>query len=203
MRLASIFAALSIVSMTPIARAEPHLHCAEDTCWGPSSIKDARAAIAKAEAELERGNSKRATYAIGDMFTDVADVDVELDLVAAVGALRSGMPSVRGQNPAKTIRLAYEAKPDDAHRQALYGESLLRGQFFGTLATRAERAKRAAEALRLLTDLETHKRLLGPHSWAALARAQQVAGATEAARRASARCKSVATSDAVCAWALQ
>src|SRR5262249_38861422 len=113
-RLASICAALAVVSIASVARPEPYLHCSEDTCWGPSSIKDAKAAIATAEAELARGNSKRAAYAIGEMFTDVADVDAELELVAAVGALRSGMETIRSQNPAKTIRLAYEANANDA-----------------------------------------------------------------------------------------
>ena len=200
-RLASICAALAVVSIALVARAEPHLHCSEDSCWGPSSTKDAKAAIATAEAVLARGDSKRAAYAIGEMFTDVADVDVELDLVAAVGALRSGMETIRGQNPAKTIRLAYEANPDDARRQALYAESLLRGQFFGTLATPAARAKREAEALRLLTNLETRKLLSTAHGWAALARAQRLAGATAAATKSNARCEHAAVNGAVCAWA--
>jgi hypothetical protein len=195
----SICILLAVVSIAPVAGAEPHLRCREDACWGPSSTQDAKAAIASAEAELARGNSKRAAYAIGEMFTDVADVDLELDLVAAVGALRSGMAASRGQNPAKTIRLAHEAKPDDARLQALYGESLLRGQFSGTLATPAARAKREAEALRLLTSLETRK-LLTAHGWAALARAHHLAGATAAATKASARCASAAVNTSVCAW---
>jgi len=202
-RLASICTALAIVAIAPVARAEPHLRCAEDSCWGPSSTSDAKTAIATAEAELARGNSKRATYAIGEMFTDIADVDGELDLVAAVGALRSGMASVRGQNPAKTIRLAYEAKPDDARRQVLYSESLLRGQFSGALATPTARVKREAEALRLLTTLETRNLLLTATDWAALARAQRLGGATKAATKANAHCESVAVNQAVCAWALQ
>ena len=137
------------------------------------------------------------------MFTDVPDVYVELDLVAAVGALRSGMESIRGQNPAKTIRLAYEANPDDARRQALYAESLLRGHFSGTLSTPAARAKREAEALQLLTGLETRKLLTTAHSWAALARAQHLSGATAAAKKANANCESAAVNPAVCAWALR
>jgi len=200
--LASICTVLAVVSIAVVARAEPHLRCAEDTCWGPSSTKEAKAAIAMAEAELARGNSKRATFAIGEMFTDIAEVDGELDLVAAVGALRSGMASVRGQNPAKTIRLAYEAEPDDPRRQVLYSESLLRGQFSGALATATARAKREAEALRLLTSLETRNVLLTAHGWAALARAQRLAGATKAAAKAKAHCESVAVNQAVCAWAL-
>jgi hypothetical protein len=199
-RLASISAVLAVVSIASVARAEPHLRCREDSCWGPSSTKDAKAAIATAEAELARGNSKRAAYAIGEMFTDVDDVDLELDLVAAVGALRSGITSIRSQNPAKTIRLAYEAKPDDARRQALYAESLLRGQFSGALATPAARAKREAEALRLLTSLQTRKLLLTAHGWAALARAHHLAGATAAAEKANARCASMAVNPAVCTW---
>ena len=201
-RFAAICAAFAVVSIAPVANAEPHLECREDSCWGPSSTRDAKAAIATAEAELARGNSKRAVYAIDEMFTDVADVDVELDLVAAVGALRSGMASIRGQNPAKTIRVAYEANPDDARRQGLYAESLLRGQFSGTLATPAARAKREAKALRLLTNLETRKLLFTAHGWAALARAQRLAGATAAATKANARCEDAAVNRVVCAWAI-
>lgn len=197
-RLASI--CIAILTIAP-AHADPRLRCAEDSCWGPSSTSEAKAAIAKAETELARGNSKRAAYVIGEMFTDVADLDVELDLVAAVGALRSGMSVIRSQNPAKTIRLAYELKPDDAHRQALYAESLLRGQFSGTLATSAARAKREAEALRLLTSLETRNEL-DAHGWAALARAHQRAGATALATKANARCVAMAA-NGVCSWALR
>jgi len=201
-RVASSCTVLAVLSVSLLAHAEPHVRCREDSCWGPSSPEDARAAIATAEAELARGNSKRAAYAIGEMFTDVADVDVELDLVAAVGALRSGMASIRGQNPAKTIRLAYESNSVDARRQALYAESLLRGQFSGTLATPAARAKREAEALRLLTALETRKLLPTAHSWAALARASLLSGATAAAMNANANCESAAVRQTVCAWAL-
>jgi hypothetical protein len=203
MRRLALICALAVVSIASVVHAEPHVMCREDACWGASSTKDAKAVIATAEAELARGNSKRAAYAIGEMFTDVADVDAELDLVAATGALRSGLESIRGQNPAKTIRLAYETNRDDARLQALYAESLLRGQFFGTLATRAERAKRQAEALRLLTSLETRNLLPTAHSWAALARAQYLAGATAAATKANARCESAAVNGSVCAWALQ
>jgi len=123
-RLASICTALAIVSIAPVARAEARLRCAEDSCWGPSSVRDAKAAIATAEAELARGNSKRATYAIGEMFTDVDDVDSELDLVAAVGALRSGIvnrsrseprqddpPRVRGETRRRTPADALQRKP--------------------------------------------------------------------------------------------
>jgi hypothetical protein len=198
-RLVSICTAL-VISIAP-AHADPRLRCAEDSCWGPSSISEARAAIAKADAELARGNSKRAAYVIGEMFTDIADVDSELDLVAAVGALRSGMSVIRSQNPAKTIRLAYEANPDDARRQALYAESLLRGQFSGTLATPAARAKRESEALRLLTTLETRNHL-DAHGWAALAAAQHRAGTSTLANKANARCVATAATG-VCSWALR
>jgi len=202
-RLAAISTALALGASSSPALAEARLRCREDACWGPSSTASATAAIASAEAELARGNSKRAAYAIGEMFTDVADVDVELDLVAAVAALRSGMVTIRGQNPAKTIRIAYEARTGDPRRQALYAESLFRGHFTGDMDTPAARVKREGEALRLLIGLETRKALQTAHGWAALARAQHLAGAAAAATKASARCEAAAVNAAVCAWALR
>ena len=189
-----------VVSIAPVA--ESNVRCREDACWGPSSNHVAKAAIEKAEAELARGNSKRAAYAIGEMFSEDAAVEAELDLIAAVGALRSGLSTIRGQNPAKTIRLAHEAKPDDARIQALHAESLLRGRFSGTLAAAGARARRETEALRILTRLETRE-LLTAHGWAALARAHHLAGATMAARTANARCEAMAVNRSICAWALR
>ena len=198
---AAALAALVLSSNAAIGEPRrPPLRCQEDSCWGPSSIKDARAAIAAAEAELAHGNSRKAAWGIDTIYTANDAVNDAIDLVAAVAGLRSGMYQMRGQNPAKTIRLAYEANPADPKLEALHAEALLRGLFYGTLDTAAARAKRVATALRLLTSLEARKQLSTAHGWAALARAQHLTGAATAT--ANATCVALAVKPAVCAWAL-
>lgn len=205
--LSATLAVLMITAAAPAAMAErtPPLPvtCREDQCWGPSTRAHARRAIAHARELLLRGESRDVVYSIDEMYVEDDALENQLDLLAAVGALRSGLHQVRTQNPAKTIRLAYEDAPHDPELQTWYAEALLRGLYRGTLATPAEARRRAADALRLLTALDDKGQLTGAHGLAALARAQREAGKGAAAKATVKRCEAVAPSKGICAWALK
>ncbi|HEY4177953.1 MAG TPA: hypothetical protein VGM90_13995 [Kofleriaceae bacterium] len=205
-RLLSIGVVLGVLLFCVPADADAHLRCQEDSCHGPLPVREVREGVlAKAEKDLELANSRRVVMALDNIFifTDDALVDAQLDLVAAVAGLRTAQASVRSQNPAKTIRLAYEANPSDPKLQAIYAESLLRGLFRGSLDTRAARTQRASEALRLLSALEARAMLPDANAWAALACGEKRAGVTRAATAAQAHCQAIAANKAVCAWALK
>ena len=167
------------------------------------SLDKAKQQLALAEKQLQLGNARKVLYALEETSTDDERVNAELGLAVAVAGLRLGLDNVnRGNNPAKFIRLAYEANPDHPRMQALYAESLLRGTFRGTQNTKAAQSQRTAKALALLTELESRDLMPDAHAWAALSRAHREAGSEREARAANDRCLAAAAKRSVCTWAL-
>jgi predicted Zn-dependent protease len=144
---------------------------------------DAKRLVAKVEKHIENGEPGKALRLL-DKDLEVSDAKVQsrIELLRAVAQSRTGFGTLALQ----TLRPMLAKDSDSPYLKARVAEAL------------AHTKKGTAEALTMLSDLETRDLMPDAEGWAELAslRAQQGDGAGR--DRAITRCKAVAKRPAVC-----
>lgn len=149
--------------------------------------KQAQKLLAQMEKKLDEGKAREA-YLLIDDEVEVNDAALQqrINLVRSVAQLRMGHKHGM-QSALASLKWFYGKKQDDPYRTARYAEAL------------TALGKEAAEALRLLDDLEKRDVMPDAEGWATLAQLRDRAGDAGGRDRATERCKKIAKRAEVCA----